>query len=575
MSYIYPMKLPYGQSNFRNVATAYYYVDRTMYIEKLEQQANTYLFYLRPRKFGKSLFVSMLEYYYGLQHKGEFERIFGKYYIGQHPTPLANSYLVLVLDFSGIQTDSKENVLQAFTSRLRNAIKDFFNEFRDVFQPEDEYLLHEAHMPADVLDTCFTAVKKRLPGRKLYILIDEYDHFANELMAFRLEDFKEIVSRNGFVRKFFEVIKEESRGGLVERIFATGVSPITLDSLTSGFNIAEKITTELNFHQMMGFTEVEAKALLAEAGVKEADMPSVIADLRGWYNGYLFHPDAQERLYNPNMLIYFANAYQRHQRYPEKLLDENIASDYGKIQQLLGAAGEEMSLAMLEEVLAKAYVRANLTGMFTFEREWTSDDLTSLLFYLGVLTVRGRALGGGWAFAVPNQVIKQLYLGYFAEVLRRRSELPIAMYDAIKEAVVALSVEADVGPLLAVVERVLERMSNRDARAGFGENHLKAVFAALLTPSQVYLVRSEPEASQRYVDLLCTGLPGVRIRWNVAFELKYLKKSEAGQLAAKAEAARAQLEDYLRTEDLKHIPHLAAYAMVFVGPKAEWVERVQ
>ncbi len=165
--------------------------------------------------------------------------------------------------------------------------------------------------------------------------------------------------------------------------------------------------------------------------------------------------------YGQSNFIYFGNYYQVHHAYPEKCLDENIASDYGKIQRLLGAAGEEMSLAMLEEVLAKACVRANLTGMFTFEREWTSDDLISLLFHLGVLTVRGRALGGGWAFAVPNQVIKQLYLGYFAEVLRRRSKLPIAMYDAIKEAVVALSVEADVGPLLAVVECVLERMPNR------------------------------------------------------------------------------------------------------------------
>lgn len=569
------MKLPYGQSNFLNVATGFYYVDRTQYIEALEQQANRFLFFLRPRKFGKSLFISMLEYYYGLQYKEDFGRIFGKYYIGQHPTPAANSYLVLTLDFSGIQTDSKKDVLATFTSKVRNSIIDFFSAYRPAFLPEDEKVLGENLMPADLLDTCFTAIKKRLPERKLYILIDEYDHFANELIAFHLEDFKEIVGRNGFVRKFFETIKEESRNGLVERMFATGVSPITLDSLTSGFNIAKKIGTDIDFHSMMGFTEQESIELLAHVGVQPAQMPAIVADLRSWYDGYLFHPDAETHLYNPNMLIYFGDYYQRRNTYPEKLLDDNIASDYGKIRRLLGVGGEEMSLSILEDVLSQDSVRANLTSMFSFDRDWVRDDYTSLLYYLGVLTVRGRALGGGWAFAVPNYVIKQLYYEYFAETLRLRADLKISMYEAIKDAVVALSVDNDVQPFIAVVEEVLGRLSNRDARAGFGENQIKAIFAALLTPSEVYLVRSEPEANQRYVDLLCTGLPEVRINWNFAFELKYLKKSEAKLLAAKAEEARTQLESYLQTDDLRRIPNLAAYTIVFVGAKAKSVVRVQ
>jgi len=569
------MKLPYGQSNFLNVATEFYYVDRTQYIEVLEQQANRFLFFLRPRKFGKSLFISMLEYYYGVQHKEDFGRIFGKYYIGQHPTPAANSYLVLTLDFSGIQTDSKKDVLATFTSKVRNSIIDFFSAYRPAFLPEDEKALGENLMPADLLDTCFTAIKKRLPNSKVYILIDEYDHFANELIAFHLEDFKEIVGRNGFVRKFFETIKEESRNGLVERMFATGVSPITLDSLTSGFNIAKKISTDIDFHNMMGFTEQESTELLAHVGIAPTGMPDIIADLRNWYDGYLFHPDAETHLYNPNMLIYFGDYYQRRNTYPEKLLDENIASDYGKIRRLLGVGGEEMSLSILEDVLSQDSVRANLTGMFSFDRDWVRDDYTSLLYYLGVLTIRGRALGGGWAFAAPNYVIKQLYYEYFAETLRLRADLKISMYEAIKDAVVALSVDNDVQPFISVVEQVLGRLSNRDARAGFGENQIKAIFAALLTPSEVYLVRSEPEVNQGYVDLLCTGLPEVRINWNFAFELKYLKKSEAKLLKARAEEARTQLESYLQTDDLRRIPHLAAYAIVFVGPKVKSVVKVQ
>lgn len=569
------MKLPYGQSNFRNVATEFYYVDRTRYIEALEAQANRYLFFLRPRKFGKSLLISMLEYYYGLQHKDKFEHIFGRYYIGQRPTPLANRYLVLTLDFSGIQTEPPESVYTQFTSKVRNAIWEFFADYAQLFPPSARKALESIQEPNTLLGYLAAVIKEHQPELQLYLLIDEYDHFANELIAFHLEAFKEMVGRNGFVRKFFEVIKEESRSGLVERLFATGVSPVTLDSLTSGFNIAKKITTDLDFHAMMGFTEAETMALLAHIGVKEADMPDIMADMRHWYNGYLFHPDATERLYNPNMVIYFGDYYQRYRKYPEQLLDENIASDYGKIRRLLGTGGEEMSRAILEDVLAQDTVRANLTSLFSFDREWTRDEYISLLFYLGVLTIRGRALGGGWAFSAPNQVIKHLYYEYFAEVLRLRADLKISMYDTIKEAVAALSVEADVRPFVAVVEDVLSRLSNRDARAGFGENHLKAVFAALLAPSEVYLVRSEPEARQHYVDLLCTGLPEVRIRWNVAFELKYLKKSEARLLSAKAEEARTQLETYLKTEELRRIPNLAAFAIVFVGPKAKSVVRVQ
>ncbi len=567
------MKLPYGQSNFRNVATEFYYVDRTMYIEALEAQANRFLFYLRPRKFGKSLFISMLEYYYGMQHKEDFERIFGKYYIGKRPTPLANSYLVLTFDFSGIQTDSKKDVLATFTSKVRNSISDFLSEFRAAFQPEDEKFLDGPGMPAELLDTCCTLIKKRLPNHKLYILIDEYDHFANELIAFHLEDFKEIVGRNGFVRKFFEVIKEESRNGLVERMFATGISPITLDSLTSGFNISKKITTDLDFHQMMGFTEAEAVELLSFAGVTEEKMPGLIADLRNWYNGYLFHPDAEESLYNPNMLIYFGDYFQNHGKYPEKLLDENIASDYGKIRRLLGVGGEEMSLSILEDALAQDYVRANLTSLFSFDRDWVRDDYTSLLFYLGVLTVRNRA-GSFWNFSIPNFVIKGLYYSYFLDTLRRRAELKETLFTDINDAFYALSMDNELPPMIEIMERILSKLSGRDVQR-FGESHLQAIWAALLNTSQAYLVRTEHETERRFVDILCTKLPQIPVNWSFAFELKYLRKSEAKLLTAKAEEARTQLEGYLQTDDLRHIPNLAAYAIVFVGPKAKSVVRVQ
>ncbi|MCB9263446.1 MAG: AAA family ATPase, partial [Lewinellaceae bacterium] len=353
------MKLPYGQSNFKTIATeGFYYVDRTTFIEKLEGLASRFLFYLRPRKFGKSLFVSMLEHYYGEEWKSEFSNLFGKYYIGKNPTPLANRYLVLNFDFSGILTDTMETVLRSFTVAVKTDIQRFFSTYRGYFTEEDREAIEREKSPDEVMRRFFSILQRAAPGKQLYILIDEYDHFANELIAFQLEDFRKIVSGNGFVRKFYEVIKEETKSGLVGRMFVTGVSPVTVDSLTSGFNIGKKVSLELPLHDMMGFTEAEAVEMLAHAGIKEGEMPTVLDGIRNWYNGYLFHPDAPNRLYNPNMLIYFGDHYQMYHRYPEKMLDDNIASDYGKIRRMLGVGGEAYSLAILEEVLAKGETRA-------------------------------------------------------------------------------------------------------------------------------------------------------------------------------------------------------------------------
>ena len=566
------MKLPYGQSNFKNMATqGFYYVDRTRYIEELEDLSARFLFYLRPRKFGKSLFISMLEHYYGEQWKGAFQALFGQYYIGQRPTPLANTYLVLTLDFSGIQTDDRNAVFRSFSTAIRTNILKFISTYRTYFTPEDRKIFMEERTPSEHMREFFALLSQAIPDKKLYILIDEYDHFANELIAFRLNDFKEMVSRNGFVRKFFEVIKRETRDGLVDRLFATGVSPVTLDSLTSGFNIGKKVMGELHLHEMMGFTEAEAVAMLAHVGVGEVQMPAVLNDIRQWYNGYLFHPDAAQRLYNPNMLIYFCDHYQSNGRYPEKLLDENIASDYGKISRMLGVGGENMALEIMDEVLAQESLSAKLTHQYSFERTWTRDDFVSLLYYLGVMTVKGRILSD-WVFCIPNFVIKKLYFEYFLDLLRSQATLEESSYQ-IRVAIQDMAIRNDLTAFLAIVQRLIKRLSNRDARQ-FNESHLKVAFASLLSTTDAWLVRSEPEYERQYVDLVCIHLPQFREYWNFAFELKHLKKKDAAQFEVVHTQARQQMERYLATEDLQHLPQLAAYVIVVIGSQIQLVDQV-
>jgi hypothetical protein len=567
------MKLPYGQSNFNIVAAESYYVDRTMYIERLEAQDNPYLFYLRPRKFGKSLFVSMLEHYYGQQHQADFQQNFGRFYISQNPTPLAGKYLVLKFDFSGIKTDDRKDLEQQFANKVRLGVLAFMSAYRSFFTAADRQAIQAQPSGNAAIGLLFEMVREKAPDSKLYILIDEYDHFANELIAFYLEDFKEIVSRNGFVRKFFELIKIETSSGLVERLFATGVSPVTLDSLTSGFNIAAKLSEDLELHDMMGFTEAETMDMLSFAGVPEVDMPRIIRDLRDWYDGYRFNPDAPSRLYNPEMVIYFASNYKRYKAYPEELLDENIASDYHKLQRMLQVGGPEIGLSTMEGVMAQGWVRARLTRQFTFERPWLPDDQVSLLYYLGMLTVKER-MGAFWAFQVPNLAIKGLYYSFFLDQFRQRADLKEELYLDLGNAVHVLSMDNELKPFLQVVERVLHRLSGRDVQR-FDESHLHIIFAALLNSAQAWLVQSQPELERHFVDILCTRLPSIPVNWSFAFEVKYLKKKDAALLSAKAEEAKTQLESYLQTEDLQRVDQLAAYSIVFVGPEAKSVVRLR
>lgn len=571
------LKLPYGISSFSKVAQeGYYFVDRTPYIAQLEQLAEPYLFFLRPRRFGKSLFISLLQCYYGLEYQAEFAELFGAYAIGQHPTPMANRYLVLKLDFSRINTQTSESTFQGFLRNVKFGISDFLRAYQFCFIPDDEGYILAGDTPTDLLGRLFERLKRRQTDQKtdykIYILIDEYDHFANELVAFRLEEFKTSVSRNGFVRKFYESIKAATGDGVVDRIFITGVSPLTLDSLTSGFNIGTHLSLDSQFHNMLGFTEPEVATILAGIGIDEATLPSVVSDIRQWYNGYLFSGKAQTRLYNPDMVLHFAVRYARHGTYPEELLDTNIASDYGKLRNLFRVDQQEVqNLAVLNELITQGQVAAQLTRQFSFEKDFTRDDLISLLFYLGIVTIKAAQLSR-FIFEPPNFVITQLYFDYFQQLVLQQANLradDLRVYDRVLK----LAQENDIGPLIEAVEAILAQLSNRDA-VGFDEKYVKAVFASLLYSTQIYTIHSEYESNRRYVDLLLTRRPPIEPNYQFAFELKYLKQADAQRLATVKAEGLSQMQDYLHHEKLRALPDLRAWLIVFVGAKAQVVQAV-
>jgi len=408
-----PIKLPYGISHFNKlVSENYYYVDRTAYIEKLEQANEPYVFFLRPRRFGKSLFVSILSHYYGLEFVDQFSQLFGQYYIGQHPTPKANSYAVLRFEFSRIDTTSRESTFEGFLGNVLTGVHKFLETYTTFSKNEKEQILNQKS-PERVLVKLFDFYQEQ----NIYILIDEYDHFANEILAFNFEHFSEFVSRNGFVRKFYEAIKEATGRGIVDRFFATGAIPITLNSLTSGFNIAANFSTHYYFHEMMGFTQGEVDTLLKQIApqLNYSEQKKVLENLKEWYKGYLFSPEAEARLYNPDMILYFLKEFAYKNTYPRTLIDVNIASDYSnKIRRFFNLGKTQSHQTLFSQLIQMGKVEGLLTQAFSFEKTFDQDDLISLLFYLGLVTIRDVNLVE-FQFSFPNYAIKELYWACFIE----------------------------------------------------------------------------------------------------------------------------------------------------------------
>jgi hypothetical protein len=543
----------------------YHFVDRTAFLRKLEELPTRFHFFLRPRRFGKSLWLSIMEHYYDRRSAPQFEALFGGLDIGRTPTPEANQYLVLKFDFSGIDTSDMEVVERDFLKEVRAGARKLATSYPEYFSKAVLKEILTEDSPSGVLRILFAVLDPKAPGKKLYLLIDEYDHFTNRLLVSNREDFLSIVSKNGFYRAFFETAKTGTQEGVIERIFITGVSPVTLDSLTSGFNIGHNLTLDPHFHDMLGFYEPEVETILKGSGVSEEQLKAVMNDMRVWYNGYRFVKDATANLYNPDMALYFAREYQSLGKYPETMLDVNIASDYGRIVKTFHLGDYSENMTLLEELLEEKAVSARLTIQFSMEKVWEKDDMVSLLFYNGLVTIKDQTLGG-LIFQPPNYVIFELYFGLFRQIVLERARLPRGI-DMIP-IITRMAKHNDPRPFFEAVAAVLAGLDNRDYRQ-FGEKHLKSIAAALLYPLGVYFIRSECPVGDGYVDLLLLHRPPAEVAYQLAIELKYVKKSDAAKAPAVLAEAVEQMKGYLAHPDMKalageRIP-LKGWVAVLVG----------
>jgi hypothetical protein len=565
------IKIAYGESNFKSlIEDGCFYQDRTHYIPVLESWGQKRFIYLRPRRFGKSLLLSILNYYYGLQHKDLFDRLFGRTYIGTNPTPKAHNYMMLRFDFSGINTDTEENTFDGFLFKVNKAVEAFLTQYDTFFTKEQTKVILNHKQPNKIIQELLSCHAKNNIEPQIYLLIDEYDHFANELISFNYAHFSDIITENGYVRKFYEVLKWGTAEGIIDRIFITGVSPITVDSLTSGFNIATNITLDADFHQMVGFDEAEVKGILAGIDMPQEQIPATINDLHLWYDGYLFSIDSDKRLYNPNMVLYFVQEYMRTRKYPREMLDANIASDYGKIQKLFSIQGkEEEYLHILKELLESGEVTSSLTTQYSFTRGFTQSDLVSLLFYMGFLTIKGVSLSR-YTFTFPNYVIKKLYADYFFNSILNRAQLPFDN-TPVNEAIEEMAQKGDPTKFFEQVKLVIKYFSTRDS-AHFSENTLKAVIISLLHQQGFYYIHSEYETNWTYMDVFLEAIRGQKPKYDVTMELKYAQKKEKKSTASVLAAAETQLKGYLNTPKFNTRTNLKSFCVGVVGDKLVWKE---
>ncbi len=550
------LKMPYGISNFEELITEdYYYVDKTKYIEKLENLPEKRIMFLRPRKFGKTLFTSVLEYYYDKKRADKFEKLYENTYIGKNPTKLKNSYSILRFNFSGINTETEETTMKGFKEKVSISIDGFAKKYGV------DFYVNQEQTTEGILRSLFEAFKLQKPDEKIYVIIDEYDHFANELLGFYPENFKNLVSKNERVRKWYEVLKEGTET-VVDRIFITGVAPITLDSLTSGFNIGKDLTQDVRFNDMMGFTLKELEKILDNQEIPKEEQEKILPIMKENYDGYKFCLSAENHIYNSNMCLYFLSDYIRLKRIPDDLIDMNIASDYSKVGKMLDLCKGENRLAILRKTVQGEPITNEIVKKFNPAIEFTEVDMISMLYYLGYLTISEESLGMP-ELTIPNKVMKEIYASYFMQLVDQEADFKVdgsTSQQILRE----IALEGKIDKMIEVLKIYLNNLSNRDL-IKFDEKYIKLIFYCISMTLPIYSTRSEMEVNRNYPDILLVPRDRTKGYKAIMVEFKYIKKGEKAKLEDKQKEAREQIERYSEFDDIKDIDGLRKYTIVVAG----------
>ena len=560
-------KIPYGICNYRKLQEeGYVYIDKTSYLEKLENVGST-LVYLRPGRFGKTLFTSMMYYYYDIKSKSLFDTLFKNTDVYQHPTEKKNKYYILKLDFSNIKTSNMTEleIEQEFNTKVAVGVKEFLIHY-DLKGDNFDFTKASNNLLLDFF-SYFNSLKLE---EKLYIIIDEYDNFTNAILEGEGTRFKNLVGNEGIVKNFYSTIKEYVGLGIVDRVFMTGICPITLDSMTTGFNIAKDISRDIDFTTMIGLTHEEVKSLLNE--VEEEKQEEIYQLMISNYDGYLFNKEQEEKSFNATLVMYFLDYYYRLNKIPDSLIDINIAFNYGKVENLIKLYQNNYYQDILNDLFTTDTVTGILKEKFNLEYDFTKDDIISLLYYFGYLTIgKENIFDNSIQFKIPNQVMKETYNHYFVKIL---SDMKIT-FDSnyLRECYKELIVEGKINKITNYIKEILSKVDNRDF-IQFDEKYIKLMYFTLLCGNKNFNTYTEYPTNHGYIDVMLFK-NGNYSKYDIMIELKYIKKSDYRKnkklLLIKKEEAKNQINHYVKDERIPK-ENLKKYIVIFIGEKVEVIE---
>ncbi len=524
------IKFPYGFSDFYLLRSEkYFYIDRTTHIKFIEEAGNQLLF-LRPRRFGKSLLLSMLENYYDVAKADDFDKLFGNLAIGKNPTPIHNKYLVMKWDFSNISPvgDSKQ-IENSLSNYLNERFQDFANYYQSILQISIS--INSSNPIASFL-SLLRAV--RTTPYKLYIFIDEYDTNANEVMMggnqISNSRYDALTSAESSLKTLFKAVKSASSGQGLERVFITGVSPVLMTDITSSYNVAKDIYLRSEFNDLCGFRESELASIVNNIA-KECDLTSTKAEqaltlMKDFYDGYCFNYRKTEDIYNPTLALYFLDNFQQECQFPRKMLDNNLAMDRGKLSYVSSLLnGESVIFQALNEnpplSLFELADRFGIQDMLSANKD--TQFIVSLLYYLGILTLNGETELGQLRFKIPNLVARKLYVERLFEMHLTKSE---------REQTGKLAEDFfQTGDLQAICDFMEQHyfkvFDNRDYKLA-NELTIKTAFLTVLFNDVLYVMDSEFSTGRRYVDLSMMIRPERRKFpiFDFILEFKYISLSE-------------------------------------------------
>ena len=551
------LRIPYGLTDFGDIRLkGYYYVDKTRFVRQLERDGS-FVFMLRPRRFGKSLFMAVLDYYYNVKYADRFDAIFSGLDIGLNPTPERSSYQVMKFNFSGVNP-GVEKVLASFNNEVNVTLQEFAADYAEML-PVGTLSKLQSYEESDQA-FAYLISQAKLADMNIYLMIDEYDNFANTLMSMDEDGYTTLTHGDGYFRLFFNIVKKATTGAgsPIKRIFITGVTPLTLSDVTSGFNIGLNLSMRGAYNEMVGFTEGEVREMLTyyrdATGCFRHTVDELIDAMKPWYDSHCFSIDSvdSERMFNSDMTLYFlANYIARGGQFPDPMIDPNVSTDYNKVASMVKyERGFGEKTGIMQRILNEGQTLTEMVSEFTLQDLARKECLRSLLYYMGMLTYGKDPQTGRVRLVVPNAVVREQYYRYMKHVYRTQLRWR-ADDDVMAELGINMAEDGDGLPLIRYIASCLTTdSSNRDFDPQ-AEAFVKGFMLAHLGGRNNYFcTMTERELNHGYSDILMLPMRS----WGHAFviELKYVDHHATDEAVRKVQdQAHAQLARYVADHQLQ------------------------